>query len=149
MGYYLRYISDDDRDININLLENALRAIDQRYIITKENPTSNVGDLVYGDELFGIIEVNTIGEDIFEEEIEELKENINDINSKNTVTVRQTLTNARTIIAIQVLFQGRSIEQTLCKIDPLWNWLFGNRKGLLQVDGEGYYEKSGLILEEP
>jgi hypothetical protein len=32
-------------------------------------------------------------------------------------------------------------------IDPLWRWLHANRRGLLQADGEGYYDAKGLVLE--
>ena len=56
------------------------------------------------------------------------------------------LTNATSIIAVRVLWQGREPEPTLEKLDALWNWLLSNRTGLMQADDEGYYDSSGLIL---
>jgi hypothetical protein len=148
MGYYMRYVSDDDRETNISIVERALRALDAKYGVEKDTAATNIGELTYDGEVYGSIEINESGEELFEEEIEELKENIGDISDRKAKTVIQALTNAKTIIAIQVLFQDRTIEETLIRIDPLWNWLFDNRKGLLQADGEGYYGKSGLVLEE-
>jgi len=62
--------------------------------------------------------------------------------------VAQTLEGATAIVAIQVLWQGRSTDETLKRIQPVWDVLSANREGLLQADGEGFYDGSGLILEE-
>jgi hypothetical protein len=32
-------------------------------------------------------------------------------------------------------------------LSPLWDWLLANRSGLIQADGEGFYEGRNLILE--
>ena len=50
-------------------------------------------------------------------------------------------------IVVQVLWGGREGEDTLEKLDPLWEWLMTNYKGLLYVDGEGFYEGKMLILK--
>ena len=50
-------------------------------------------------------------------------------------------------VAVRVLDQGREPEETLAKLDPLWQWLLANREGLLQAEGEGYYGATGLILQ--
>lgn len=149
MGYYMRYISTDEQEITIPLLENILKAKDPQYAITNVQGLPNEsGDLMYGASIYGEIEINHPGNSLFEEEIEELKEFLSETEGKKQKLVLQTLTNARIVLAIQILWQGRKAEETLEKIDPLWNWLLDNRRGLLQADGEGYYNKSGLILEE-
>ena len=38
-------------------------------------------------------------------------------------------------------------EETLDALGPLWSWLQENRRGMLQADGEGYYDVNGLVLE--
>jgi hypothetical protein len=47
-----------------------------------------------------------------------------------------------------VLFQDRPLEITFSQIEPLWQWLFDHRSGLLQAEAEGYYDRTKLILEE-
>ena len=148
MGYYMRYISTDEREITIPSLESVLKRVDPRYSITNVQKTPREsGNLMYGGEIYGQIEINRPGDELFEEEVEELKEFLSESRGKKK-TVLQTLTNAKTIVAVQVLWQDRDTEQTLIRIDPLWDWLFNNRRGLLQADGEGYYDSSGLILQE-
>jgi hypothetical protein len=149
MSYYMRYISTDEQEITVPMLERILKSLDPQYSIAnaQESPTES-GDLVYGNENYGQIEINRPGDSLFEEELEELRGFLNEARGKKKEIVLQTLDNATTTVAIQVLWQERNTEQTLSKIDPLWQWLFSNRKGLLQVDGEGYYDSSVLILEE-
>jgi len=57
------------------------------------------------------------------------------------------LKDAECICCVRVLFGGRESEATLLRIDPIWNWFFKNRSGLMQADAEGYYDRSGLVLE--
>ncbi len=54
---------------------------------------------------------------------------------------------SKAMFVIRVLWQGREAEETLDKIVPLWDWLFENYSGLLQADGEGYYDKEQKILK--
>ena len=141
MGYYMRYILTDDRETTLSQIETGLKQVDPDY---------SIGDgetLMYGDELYGEIEINVPGDGLFEAEVEELKEEIQDNRGMNKTTVLEALQKARAIVAVRVLWQGRETEQTLEKIDPLWEWLFDNREGLLQADGEGYYNQSRHILK--
>ncbi len=149
MGYYMRYFSTDEQEITIYLLESALKQFDPQYAITNGHlPPRGFGDLMYGNEIYGQIEVNRVGDRLFQEELDEFKEFLNGNRSRGAKTVLQVLNNAKTTVAIQVLWQDRTVAQTLNRIDPLYKWLFANRKGLLQVDGEGYYNGSKLILKE-
>ncbi len=141
MGYYMRYILTDDRETTLSEIETGLKQVDPDY---------SIGDgetLMYGDELYGEIEINVPGDGLFEAEVEELKEEIKDNRGRNKTTVLEALQKARAIVAVRVLWQDRETEQTLDKIDPLWEWLFDNREGLLQADGEGYYSQSKHILK--
>jgi DNA polymerase III psi subunit len=149
MGYYMRFISTDEQEITIPLLESVLKSFDLQYsVVNVQEVPRECGNLMYGNEIYGQIEINRPGDNLFEEELEELKESLSESKGRKKKTVLQTLTNAQTILAIQVLWQNRDTEQTLSKIDPLWLWLLSNRKGLLQADGEGYYDSSGLVLKE-
>ena len=57
------------------------------------------------------------------------------------------LRRATAIVCLQVLWQGRDSEATFSKIDLLWQWLFLFRRGVMQADGEGFYDEDGLIVE--
>jgi hypothetical protein len=138
MGYYMRFISTDDREITLSILEQALQKVDSRYSI------SAFGQLRYADDLYGLLQIDPVDE--FDEEIAELKEDVEEVQGGRRAEVLNTLDGARTMVAVQVLRQDREMEPTLQKIDPLWDWLFSHRKGLHQADGEGYYDRSGLIL---
>jgi len=86
-------------------------------------------------------------DDLFEEELCELKESVEEARGARRADVLKILDEPKAIVAVEVLWQGRETEPTLQKIDPLWAWLFSHRKGLLQADGEGYYDRSGHILK--
>lgn len=150
MGYYMRYIVVDEGDLTITALENILKQVDPAYSISDVSvlPRGESGVLTHGQDVYGEIEINKSGSDLLEEEQEELEEFLEDSTGKQKDTVLHTPENAQATVAIRVLWQDRQVEDTLSRIDPLWEWLFENHKGLLQVDGEGYYDSSGLILEE-
>jgi hypothetical protein len=139
MSYYMRYIVNDEKEISILDIEQGLKGIHSQYAIVD-------GDLKYGNDLYGQIEINRPGDESFEEEIEEFKSELEETRGKGKKKVEAVLTSAKTIVAVQVLWQGRKTEETLQKIYPLWYWLFANRQGLLYADGEGYYEFTKLIL---
>ncbi len=141
MAYYMRYIVTDDAEITLSTLERVLKEIDPAYAITES------GELKHGSGLYGVIEINRPGDGLFDEEIVELKEFVKESRGKKRAAVLRVLDDARAIIAVQVLFQDRDTEETLDKINPLWEWLFSHHKGLLQADGEGYYDHAKLILE--
>jgi hypothetical protein len=140
MCYYMRYIVTDEEGVSLLEIEQALQTVDPSYSIQD-------GDLRFGDDLYGQIEVNRSGDTLFEEEIEEFIAELEDIKGGSKKTVETALRSANTIVAVQVLWQGRETEETLGRVDPLWEWLFANRQGLLQADGEGYYSTSGLVLQ--
>lgn len=52
-------------------------------------------------------------------------------------------------LVVRVLWGGRGGNETLDRLDPLWEWLMVNYKGLLQADDEGFYEGRKLILKVP
>ena len=149
MGYHMRFITTDASETTPAILEQALKAADSQYSIAES------GELKHGDELYGAVEINRPGDGLFEEEIEELKEFVEDaqtswlsfLRGKRKAYVVKTLDSARAIVAVQVLFGGRQAEATIRKLDPLFEWLIANRKGLLQVDDEGYYDQAGRILK--
>ena len=140
MSYYIRFITTDTAETTPSILEQALREADSQYSITES------GELMYSDDVYGVVEVNRPGDGLFEEEIGELKESVEDVRGKRKADVLKTLDAARAIVAVQVLFADRRPEVTLQRLDPLWEWLISHRAGLLQADDEGFYDQTGRIL---
>jgi hypothetical protein len=147
VGYYMRFIVTDEKDASLSVLEMALKHIDSAYLIERDEESDSEGLLKCGNEVYGQIEVNLPGDGLFDREIEELKDFVKSSEGAKQPEVLNVLAQAKAIVAVRVLDQGREGEETLVKIDPLWQWLFANRQGLLQASGEGYYDASGLILE--
>ncbi len=148
MGYYMRYIVSEPKEIKLSILENALKRIDSVYSMEKVHAgPPEMGELTYDSSIYGVVEINKPGDELFSKEIEELKEFVGETKGRKKKKVLKTLKASNAIIAIQILMQDRDTEQTLQKIDPIWEWLFSNYKGLMQADGEGYYDKTGLIHE--
>jgi hypothetical protein len=140
----MSYIVADERELSLDTLEAALREIDPAYQITDRHAEpSEYGELRHGTDLYGIIQID---QPPIDDVIEEFREDVEASAGRKRRTVLNVLERARAIVVVQVLGQGRDTEATLQKIDPLWDWLFANRKGLLHAGGEGFYDRSGLIL---
>jgi hypothetical protein len=146
MGYYMRYIVTDTQDISLAVIVQALKQIDPAYAILTDFDAAS-GDLLYGEKRYGEIEINRPGDDIFEEEIADLRELLPKQGTADARRVLDALEKAKAMVAVNALWKGRNSEATLEKIDPLWDWLFDHYAGILQADNEGFYDASGLILE--
>ncbi|HEX8251099.1 MAG TPA: hypothetical protein VF599_23195 [Pyrinomonadaceae bacterium] len=148
MGYYMRFIVTDEKKVSLTELESGLRQTDADYRIDKGENEEREGVLIHSEAVYGELSVNEPKDGLFDEEIEELKEFLEEADeSAAKEKVSEVLNRAKSLIAIRVLSQSRGIEETFEKLDPVWNWLFENRQGLLQADAEGYYDASGLVLE--
>lgn len=149
MGYYMQFILTDDAPLRLGDIEAALKEADPAYALADvhEEPFEH-GHLTHDGALYGDIEINQV-DPKEDEEYEEFREDI--MESGRPASKRKTVLNllqqAKRRVVVQVLWQGRDTEATLQKIDPLWEWLFAHRKGLLHADGEGFYDGTGLILK--
>jgi hypothetical protein len=144
MGYFMRYIVTDDREVSLDILETALKNANPLYSIQRSK--GEFGELRLGSEIYATIEINSRADELFDSELEELMEEVEEAETGEKQFVLDMLKAAKFTIAVQVLWGSRRTEETLGKLDPLWNWLRANRKGLVQADGEGYYEERKLIL---
>jgi hypothetical protein len=139
MGYYLRFLSEDDRPSALGEIVSGLRNADPGFELGED------GGLKRGDELLAQLEVNKAGDALFETEIDELRKEAEPGGAAaRAVTTR--LESVTAVLAVRVLWQQRTAEQTLDLLGPLWEWLLANRRGLIQADGEGFYEGQELIL---
>jgi hypothetical protein len=147
MGYYMRFFDTSDHPLDLNAVDSALRQIDPAYRIEVLPDTDALqGELHYGDGLYSEIEINQTGDGLFDEEVQEQLETLEDAEQGDPAAVASTLRTAKRSVVVRVLWQGREAEDTLVRIDPLWRWLFNSRSGLMQADGEGYYDSQGAVL---
>ena len=145
MGYYMRFVSTDAAPIECEELSKVLTAISRSYAVQVD---SSVATIAYGGALLAHVEINTPGDGLFDEEREELIDFAREApESAGKMRVLNTLECATTIVCAQILYGTGDTETTLARLDPLWEWLFDNRAGLLQADGEGYYDRGQLLLE--
>lgn len=147
MGYYMRFISVDERKLTLKELESALKKYDSNYKIDRDKDDDIEGLLMCSDGIYGQLEVNEKGDGTFEDEIEMLTERVENANGEDKQRVLDILMAAKSLLFVRMLNQERDDEETLEKIDPVWDWLLKNYQGLMHADYEGYYDASGLILE--
>jgi hypothetical protein len=148
MGYYMRFFDTSAQPLNLRDVDSALRGIDPEYRVEIIPETDALqGELHYTDGLYGEIEINQPGDGLFDVEIEEQLESLEDAEGGDPALVVESLRVANRSIVVRVLSQGRESNDTLLRLDPLWAWLFNSRLGLLQADGEGFYDSQGMVLE--
>jgi hypothetical protein len=145
MSYHLRFLITDAGALDLKDLNTSLRAINRKYRLDLEDGT---GSLRLGTEVIGEVRLTTPDDDEFEAELAALEEAASEGSGKGEARVADALATVQTIFAVEVpgKVHGREALESL---DPVWEWFFGNREGLLQADNEGYYDEEGLIFEVP
>jgi len=147
MGYYMRYITEATQPMSVGELGKALKNAAGPLSLAFDDADDTAADLAFGSDVIGAIEINRSGDGLFEEEIEELLEFLDDVDDPDRARVERLLKQATAIYAVRVLFGERDTEETLERLDAVWDVLFSKMPGLLQADGEGYYDQAGQVLE--
>ncbi|HUC25786.1 MAG TPA: hypothetical protein VMA73_24015 [Streptosporangiaceae bacterium] len=139
MSYLLRFLCEDGRPLALDGILAGLQGGDPDFRLDGD------GTLTRGHERLAQMEVNTGADDLFDEEISELREEAGREGAAAGVVMRR-LGSVTAILTVALLWQDRTAEQTLDLLSPLWDWLLENRDGLLHADGEGFYDGRDLIL---
>jgi hypothetical protein len=139
VAYDMRFLSEDDQPLNLEEIMAGLRSADPGFRLDEE------GILARGEELLAELDVSDPGDDLFTAEIDELRD-LAGQDSAAGRAVAARVESVTAILAVRVLWQTRTAEQTLGLLDTLWHWLQAHRRGLVQADGEGFYEGQRLIL---
>jgi hypothetical protein len=149
MSFYMRFISTSSKPITLDLIESGLNEVDPGYMLENaQTETFSAADFVFEGQLCAELEINRSGDDIFQDEIDELADYLQDVDWSRADAQGQvfdTLEAAQLMISVRVPQRGDDIEVILDRIEPLWDWLFDHYDGLLQIDGDGYYGPGGLI----
>jgi hypothetical protein len=134
----MRFLLEDDRALSLDEIIGGLRDVDPGFVL------SDGSDLTRGGELLAQLDVSLPGDGAFEDEIRLLAE---EAEHAGGAEIAARLGSVTAIVAAQVLWQGRDSDETLELLAPLWEWLITNRSGLVHADDEGFYDRTGLILE--
>lgn len=153
MGDFIRYLFTAEPELTLTVIEDGFKAVDAAFSIFRDPATGTSGDLIYAGEVYGELEVNRRGDQIFDEDVEDLRdqivaigmESIDDLDSddEGLATVEQALISATGMIVLALSEAG---HEHYDRIDACWDWLFEHYPGLLQVDEEGYYNRNEQIL---
>lgn len=143
MGDFIRYIFTEPHNLTLTSLESGMKEIDPAFSIVPDQAATNGGDLLLGGELFGEVEINQPTDQVFIEDIEDLRDQLTDIPAEDKAVVVRALKRATGMIAFQLSEDGHDNYQ---RLDSFWDWLFDRYPGLLQIDEEGYYSQSEQIL---
>jgi hypothetical protein len=144
MGDFIRYILTEPHDLTLERVEKGLKQIDPEFAIVIDQAAANMGDVLLEGEIFGEIELNRPEDQVFDEDIEDLREQLVDIPPSEKTVVMKALAKATGMIAFQLSEEG---HDHYGRIDPFWDWLFVHYSGLLQIDDEGYYNQDDQVLE--
>lgn len=144
MGDFIRYILTEPHDLTLEGVEKGLRQVDPEFAIVVDQAAQNMGDVLLGGEVFGEIELNRPEDQVFDEDIEDLREQLVDIPNSEKAVVMKALAKATGMIAFQITEEG---HDQYGQIDAFWDWLFVHYAGLLQIDDEGYYNQDDQVLE--
>ena len=137
----MRFFDQSSSPATLAELEKAMIAADPGYSLVE-------GTLNFNGQPYAQISINTPDDDVFDEEIEEQIEFLEDMTG-DVKAVKKVLKSAQSIVAAQILFGSREVDEVLSIVSPLWAHLHETRDGLLQCDDEGFYDKnSDLIASE-
>ena len=134
MGYYIRYVLNDDRAVSLRELESALRQVDQAYGID--------GDLLkFGEAGYGLIDITHRGDPICDDDLDLLARLAEKKRHREVIQI--TVRDAKGLVCVQPLStqEARSGEV----FAPLWEWLLANRTGLLAWEGGHFFDRIGEL----
>ena len=133
MSHYVRYFAD--RPITIKALSTGVKAVNPQYKI-------DGGDLMVGTDVIAEITVDSAGSDMFDEELKARLGAVHQMGGDAAQWVTSRLRGAQSIVTIAV---HPTTNWDL--LGPLWTALSTLATGLTQVDGQGYYDGSNLVLQ--
>jgi len=145
MGEYWRYFYTDGA-ITLDDLEKGFQSLDRRFALQRDAAANNIADLAYGDDIYGEIEINSPQGELYQEDVEMLREQLADAAPEEAPAVARieaVFTSARGLVALRPTDFG---IVHFDRIAPIWDWLMARWPGLLQVDDDGYYDRDGTVL---
>lgn len=134
----MRYFADSP--VNLKTIGTALKAVDPQFKI-------DGGELTRGAEMLGEIEINSVGSDLFHEELAMWTNTLQRLATPAAGQTAARLQGVQSIVMLTVMNGQRDPAVTWDLLTPLWTVLPSISNGLTQVDGQGFYAGSQLIVQ--
>ncbi len=144
--YCGRFIDLSDQPICLKSLSVEISSIDPRF-------TFDLHSVFYSDEPFGYIDIFRARTPEFERETEKMLAYI-ELQFANYGTLesveylKKAFSNAQSIVILRVYWPSFLPEQRAMfeRLDLIWNWLFDQRDGIVQVDNGPFNDKNRTIF---
>ncbi len=133
MSYYVRYFAESP--VTLKALSAGIKSIAPDYKI-------DGGDLMRGQDVLAEIGVDSAGSDLFVEELNARLGAVAQVGGQAAQWVTSRIRDTQSIIPVRV---DPAVNWDL--LDPLWQSMTNLAPGLTQVDGQGFYEGSNLVLQ--
>lgn len=146
MGYFMRFFITDSTPITLADLAAALTAIDSAFTLIPDSELADFGIMNYESQMLAEVEINHAGEDILEEDRDELRDLLKFSQHAHRECVLGVIDAVQSAVVLEAYWEGWDSEPVLEKTDLLFDWLFDRHSGLLLMDGEGFFDKETLIL---
>ncbi|HUS26939.1 MAG TPA: hypothetical protein VMZ53_00465 [Kofleriaceae bacterium] len=131
MSTYVRYFAETP--VTLKALSAAIKAAAPDYKI-------DGGDLMRGSDVLAEVGIDSAGSDLFVEELNARLGAIGQMGGQAAQWVGARLQGTQSIVSIRVE------PQNWDALAPLWTALPSLASGLTQVDGQGYYDGSNLVV---
>jgi hypothetical protein len=142
MPMAVRFLVTDSAPLSERDLITVLAALDPSFRLDEEGMLTLDGSDV------ARLAIEYPGDPIFDADIDELRESVrgSEDDEEDARIVERVLEGTRAIVAAR-FDDSTALDRKLASLDPLWDWLLKHRSGLLQVDGEGFYDGDEFTFE--
>lgn len=143
MSNFLRYIMTDGEPPALAEIDQGLSEINRAYSIDADRVEPTFGDLYFEDRLLAEIELNVPDDDVFEDDVDDIIEELQKQDDPGREIPLQVMEKATGMVVINLKREG---YDNYALVRPMLDWLFDHRKGLLQVDLDGFYDRDQRII---
>jgi hypothetical protein len=143
--YTLRFLGTDPRPLAFSALAAAVQRADPRFrLVANPKAITREAQLLFGKRPLASLSLGP--RERFDAQLADLGERVREQAGRAGEAVLQRLGDVKWVLLVELLGGGIDAEATLDRLDPLVSWVMAEREGMLQVDGEGFYDASGPLL---
>lgn len=133
MTYYVRYFAESP--VTIKALSTTIKSLAPDYKI-------DGGDLMRGQDVLAEVVVDSAGSDLFVEDLNTHLGAVARVGGQAAQWVTSRIRGTQSIISVRV---DPAVNWDL--LGPLWQSMTSLAPGLTQVDGQGFYDGSNLVIQ--
>jgi hypothetical protein len=136
----MRFFLADGPPPTMAAIAAALGQRDSSALLAHDGVEDARADLYFADTLYAEIEVNTPGDEVFDEDRDELLDELAKQDDPQAAEVAEHLRQTTGAVVLCVYEPG---HEDYRRLNLLIDWLFETRVGVLQVDEEGLFDRYG------